>query len=171
MAKRRKKTETAIVWKNGFAQASVAEPEVVHAVLEDIKQSNEGNLLPDDVVEAAKPAASPLHGFFEWDNRKAGEAYRRDQARGLVRAIHVVRLDNPEKGSRRQYEVLPGAYGRGEPRPYRTVDEMMEDPDTRVALLDRALRELVAFQHKFRALQELAVVFRAIEEALETVER
>ena len=84
----------------------------------------------------------------------------------MLRAIHVVRTDHPEKGSRRDFEVLPGVYSRGDTKPYRSVDEMMEDPETRVALLQRALNELVSFQRKYRGLQELAVVFRAVEDVL-----
>ena len=171
MVRRKKQAETEIVWKRGYTKAGVADPVVAHKALEEIKANNGGDLLPEDIVTAARNKESPLHDFFEWNDKKAATERRLDEARGLVRAIHVIRIDNPEKGSRREYEVTPGVYGRGRARPYRTTEELMSDPETRAAMLDRALRELMAFQSKFRSLQELAIVFRSIEEVLETAER
>lgn len=49
-----------------------------------------GGLRPSVVVEAAKPAASPLHKEFEWDDTRAGREYRLEQARKLIRVTVTV---------------------------------------------------------------------------------
>lgn len=57
--------------------------------LEEIAQRNGGVLKPEHVlVEAANPS-HPLHDRFEWDDARAGHAYRIDQARTLIRSVKV----------------------------------------------------------------------------------
>lgn len=50
----------------------------------------EGEVTPARVVDVSRPKDAPLHSHFEWDNAAAAEAYRRDQARYLLRHIKVV---------------------------------------------------------------------------------
>lgn len=53
-------------------------------------QDRHGRITPRSVVDDARNPESPLHGFFEWDDSKAAEAYRLDQARALIRGCPVV---------------------------------------------------------------------------------
>ena len=48
-----------------------------------------GRLTPDEVVRAARPASSPLHDSFEWDDSKAGARWRQEQARILIRSVEI----------------------------------------------------------------------------------
>lgn len=52
-------------------------------------EDRRGRLTPQQVVETAEPDNSPLHGFFEWDDAKAGAAYRIEQARELIRRVKI----------------------------------------------------------------------------------
>lgn len=52
---------------------------------------------PDTVVRAAEPDEAPLHPYFEWDRDKAAHEHRKDQARKLIRSIHVVEGPGPDK--------------------------------------------------------------------------
>lgn len=61
--------------------------EVVEAVKE--LEDRQGRLLPSEVLNAARNEDSPLHGFFEWDESLAAEAYRLEQARELIRRIKI----------------------------------------------------------------------------------
>ena len=75
---------------------------------------NDDELSISQVIDEARESDSPLHSHFEWDDGKAGEAYRRVQARRLivgVRAVvtetdDVVRVPvymrDPSKGAREQ---------------------------------------------------------------------
>lgn len=49
-----------------------------------------GVLTPALVVDEARPKAHPLHGHFEWNDKVAGEAWRRQQAHELIRSVKVV---------------------------------------------------------------------------------
>lgn len=48
-----------------------------------------GILRPEDVIEAARSKSSPLHDFFTWDNRRAADAHRLNEARSLIRQVTV----------------------------------------------------------------------------------
>lgn len=50
----------------------------------------EGGLTPRAVVDASRPEDAPLHGLFEWDDRKAAESWRIDQARTAISSLRVV---------------------------------------------------------------------------------
>lgn len=52
-------------------------------------ESRGGKLAPEDVLAAAKSDSSPIHGCFEWDDATAGTAYRIEQARELIRRVHI----------------------------------------------------------------------------------
>jgi hypothetical protein len=57
--------------------------------LRALAERNHGRLTPEAVVAAAKPEDSPLHFWFEWDNRKAAAAHRINQARALIRSVRI----------------------------------------------------------------------------------
>ncbi len=52
-------------------------------------EDRRGRLTPAQVVETAESKDSPLHAFFEWDDAKAGAAYRIEQARELIRRVKI----------------------------------------------------------------------------------
>lgn len=55
--------------------------------LEAIRRKNpQGLLVPREVVAAARSKKSTLHGEFTWDDGKAAEKYREEEARTLIRA-------------------------------------------------------------------------------------
>ena len=56
--------------------------------LERIRQKH-GRLTSELVVNESRKQSAPLHSYFEWDDRKAAEAYRRKQAGTLIRAVVV----------------------------------------------------------------------------------
>ncbi len=48
-----------------------------------------GSVRPSELVEAARPEASPAHDAFLWDDEKAGEEYRLIQARQYIRIVRI----------------------------------------------------------------------------------
>src|SRR5689334_21906454 len=49
-----------------------------------------GPLTPPIVVKAAKPKNAPLHEYFEWDNNKAADEFRLEQACRMLASIRIV---------------------------------------------------------------------------------
>lgn len=93
--------------------------EAVRRALKALEQS--GKLTAEDVVLAARDPESALHGCFEWDDSKAAEHWRLQQARSLIRSVMVkvtveddrvisvpIYVRDPEKESEQQgYVSLP----------------------------------------------------------------
>lgn len=159
-----------IVWKSG-SQFKV-DVEIAHREVERIRAKHGGEATPEAVVEAAKSKRNPLHEEFEWDDAVAANEHRLEQARWMLRSIQIVREDVRTDRPQRLYEVVrTRVEGERKARNvYRTVDDIMADPQTRAELLSRALRELVSWQQRYRGLQELAVYLRPPTEVLETLE-
>jgi hypothetical protein len=65
-----------------------AKSKVIQEELEKLVDSK-GKLDPEVVVKVARRKAHPLHGYFEWDDKKAAHAHRIDQARALIREVKV----------------------------------------------------------------------------------
>jgi len=156
-------------WVRGFPHRNVNAMKA-YAEINKIVKSKDGRVLPEDVISAAKPVRSTLHPLFEWDDTKAAAEHRKTQARLVLRSFTVIRSEAPKYPSRSLEVVRESVTGKdGETRVrnvYRTMEEIMADPDKRDELLTMALRELVSVQRKFRQLQELAIVFREIDTVL-----
>lgn len=93
-----------------------------------------GGVTPALVVDEARPNDAPLHPAFTWDNAKAAELYRLDEARNLIRAVHIQEDDGTDKGSAFvRVDVVD------QPGVYLPVAQVVADPD----LFASAVRALV----------------------------
>jgi hypothetical protein len=144
-------------------------PTVVYRELERIRKENDGVLSMAEIVRQSRPKGAPLHNEFEWNNSKAAEKYRQEQARYISRSIEIVRPETPTVQTR-VYEstVIPGASEEDPPkRVFKRVEDILADPVARDDLLKGAIRDAISFRRRYHALQELSKVSRAIDEFLE----
>ena len=151
---------------HGHFKASVVK--AAAAVIEDLER-RQGRARPHDVVEAARPRSSPLHGAFEWRDDEAAERWRICQARRLINAVQVVYLDGTDEkwsgpGFVSVTHVSTDAEGKAvRDRGYVAVEKALADPVTREQLLTEALAQADYWKQKWRNLSELAPVFQAVE--------
>lgn len=158
-----------IRWKSG--SSINIDPKIAYQAVEEIRAKHDGDATAEAIVAAAKAKRNPLHDAFTWDDTEAGREYRLTQARKIMRSFVVVRDDIKTERPQRVYEVVRTKQA-DTPRikhVYKTVDDIMANEDLRGELLGRALRELISLRNRYRDLQELAVVIRAIDETLETL--
>ena len=123
-----------------------------------------GELLPQTVVDESRKKSAVLHPEFEWQDKVAADAFRRDQASKLVRSVTVLAPDLPKTRAFESVTVVRENGPKQEERVYRTREEVMADPEARAELMARAIREAIAFRHRFAELSELAKVFEAIDQ-------
>lgn len=88
------------------------------------------------LVEESRPKTAPLHNAFEWSDKKAAEQYRLQQARTLIRAVHVI-SDDDEKRSDPVFVHVRSSEQEREGA-YHPVDVVVG----RVDLFEQALDEL-----------------------------
>lgn len=122
--------------------------------LQDI-YDRRGQLTPALVVDEARPKTSPLHERFEWDNRVAGEAWRRQQAHEMIRSVRVVYReatdDEPERTVRQWHAV------RSDDVPdhvYEPAEKVATDPVMREIVLRDMQREWKQLHDRYGAFAE-----------------
>ncbi len=143
--------------------AKLDDADAVGHRLEDLRQKFKGELTPADVVNDARSHNSPLHSFFEWNDGEAAQQYRLQQARGLIRAVVAVVLNEEEPAKRMQAFVhVPEA---GAPH-YRATDHAMSQERTREMVLRQAWREFQAWRKRYEHLDELAELFSSGDKVL-----
>lgn len=121
-----------------------------------------GCLEPSIIVREAAPPESPLHPAFEWDDQRAGEQYRLQQARHLIREVRVVTEDGEESLEQRIFVNVIADNRRG----YMPIVKVMTDDVLREQVLAKAKSDLLSWRERYKDLQELASVYAIIDDVV-----
>ena len=140
------------------------DPSDVGKIIKEIADKN-GKCTPKDVVEVARAKDSILHPMFEWDDRKASEAFRKQQAGSLIRSIQVVRLSEGKSGLERKSLMVhvPTRTGGKEEPGYVTIENALVDKVARAKIVDMVLRQLQGTRAKYGDFSELDDIWSAID--------
>jgi len=155
-----------IQWKLGSKFSGSAEG--TYAELEKIRK-RDGNITPSAIVAKAKSKSSAMHRHFEWDDDKAANQHRLEQARLVARSIQIIHIESPNAPAQ-AYSIITIAQKNGEPKTrkvYQSTEEALKDPVMRDEILGNAIREAISYRRKYAALQELSKVFHAMDEFME----
>lgn len=125
------------------------------------KLSAKNSLTARNLVDVSRPESAPLHCEFEWDDSKAAEKYREEQARNIIRHI-VIELDDgqgtPSAPVRAFFNIIAS-----EPE-YESVQVIISNNEKYDALFRTALMELRQFSKKYARIKELAPVMEVIDQ-------
>lgn len=125
-------------------------------------KSQDNKIHPEDVVEAARPKTSILHKYFTWDDSKAANERRIDQARGLLRATVRIMQVNGDKRPVRVFMSL--TEDRNDSGGYYPVVNVLSNKTLRRQMLEDAFKELQVFERKYANLRELSEIFAKSKE-------
>lgn len=143
---------------------SNADAELVGAYLEELGQE----LTPEVLVSKARNKKSPIHKFFNWDDKSAAQQHRLAQARRLIRSVEIVVEVDHEARRVPMYHSLVVSRESAPSRRYVHFDSIVKDDDSRRAVLDQALNELVTWQKRYRETRDVfGGVHSAIDEVVE----
>lgn len=112
-----------------------------------------GDLQPEYVVAESKEAGALLHACFQWDDTLAAEAYRREQARQLIKNVYVVVTNEEVKCEVRAFVNVAPA--KDLPKSYTPIQEVVQNKDAYDELLAQAKAEMQSFVRKYAQLTEL----------------
>jgi hypothetical protein len=104
------------------------------------------------VVDVARNSKHPLHSHFEWNDEVAGEAYRVDQARALIRTVRVryVSKSSPEASDTvRAFTSVRTSTGHG----YEPTLDVIADPVKRRIMFADMRREWVAYRRRYQGME------------------
>jgi hypothetical protein len=108
------------------------------------------------VIEEAKSRSSPLHDAFEWDDKMAAAEYRKQQARWLIRSVHVMWSEKGKADVQvHAFYHVPPEDGKGEGA-YHTREVLVRNADMFVSALDELERDLSSAQDAVAEMQSMA---------------
>jgi hypothetical protein len=140
-------------FKQQLAKLHKIDPEKAWAELQRVCKDNNGIASPQAIVDRARPSRNPLHKAFEWDDTKAAEEYRKEQARSLVHNFEIVFEDGSNAPAMVNVKV-------GRQRGYVNTEQAIADDDLRKQVIVQAVRQLLGLEKRYRSLNELAKVFQ-----------
>lgn len=132
---RKKIVDRKYEWKPGYRGVSKS-AEAFGAVISEIKKHHGGTATPQKVVEAARPKDSPIHNLFEWNDGRAAELYRVEQARGYFRFLVTVTTD--AEGNEQRERAYVHVQHDGEST-YMATAMAMSDEELAKGVLDELL--------------------------------
>lgn len=147
-------------WKTGFYKTPAS---VAADVMEGLSQN--GGLTAESLVDASRPEDAPLHNEFEWNNDKAAELYRQDQARTMIQSIVVINEASPAQETTRAFVHIQ----QGESKQYEPIQVVIRDEDKLKLLYETAKRELEAFRNKYKGIKAFEKVFLEIDNLPEKI--
>lgn len=113
----------------------------------------DGVLTPEVVLAEATAEESPLHSLFEWDDTKAGIAYRLHQAATLIRRCKISVETAPDTYTRvRAFTNIPEAEGY-----LPTEDALLNHRDV---VFEQCKRDIAALRKKYGHLIDFETVLR-----------
>lgn len=132
--------------------------------LERLANQKGGILMVDDVIEAAKDKSCVLHHHFEWDDTEAAKAYRKEQARSLIRKCKITLVDMPS-AEIRAFTSLPSDRESG--GGYRLTSTVLNDDQMRQELFHDIELTIARWRTKLHLLDtKTAEILIALEDAV-----
>lgn len=120
------------------------------------EEIGDNEISAEELLDRARNENTELHKCFEWDNNKAAEKYRLQQARQVLNSLVFIPVETSEQPVR--------VFSYTTEMKYKPTIQMVRNMDEYTLLLAQAKRELDAFRIKYKTLKELKGVFDAIEE-------
>lgn len=118
-----------------------------------------GELTPQIVVDEARPKGAPLHERFEWNDKLAGESYRRVQAAHLIRSVRIEYIDKSgESRDVRGFHAIRDA--EPEKAGYVPTEEIIQDELSLKILLKQCERDIADLKSKYGHLKEFALLLQ-----------
>lgn len=116
------------------------------------------NATPDQIVECARDESKELHKCFTWDNDKAADKWRKQEARQIMCTLVIEH--KPEDREKPDIRVFwKNDAGTG----YKAAPLVFKQSDEYEKLLISAKAELRAFKQKYSMLKELDEILALID--------
>lgn len=142
-------------WDGGNHIRSGCSAEVANAVMDEMEEKLGRDVEAQDVLDAARPEKSPLHGLFTWDDSKAAEQFRLSQARCVIRCLRVTPI---EPGVSAQPRRVRLAMGRNDERPggYARAVTLRDDRHKADFVIAEGMRLLAGVRRRVEEIDEVA---------------
>jgi len=131
--------------------------------LEEIERKK-GCISPKVVVNAARDKSSPLHTYFDWNDTRAAENYRLQQARGLINHLTVV-INYDTGDVQKAFFNVSGSVDESKAFAYVNIERALTNKEFRRQVLQNAMNEIVYWKTKYQEYSEFKGIVGAINKA------
>lgn len=134
-------------WK----MASFARHVDIDAAMDEIRKAElvYGKITTESVLNIARDKSSALHGLFEWDDSKAAEKYRLQQAMTIINNIEVVIVSDGGSRNIPFFEIVRTSDDGSRYKPITELDydEVKQVRDATLKMLDSAKVKLSVYKN------------------------
>jgi hypothetical protein len=143
-----------------------ADPQAIGEAISELVQKYDGKIVKDEAIDECRRRSHPLNKHFEWNDKKAGVLYRRDQMRELARCVRIVNEDAgpPEI-------AFVSIYGPPGGHAYHRMDEVIDSTDLQLGILRSAQRDLNGWLKRYNSITAVCDLVHAATEQLEKLIR
>lgn len=128
----------------------------------------QGFVTPKMVLDDARKPSSPMHEYFDWDNKKAAECWRIEQAKYLIRNIVVTVVNEECQEVRHFFSITPTEGMKTDAtKVYVTLNSVLSDDNKRKEVVAYALRELNGWTERYRQYSELTPFVKILEDEMQ----
>jgi len=122
-------------------------------------KSSNGGVQAKDFVDASRPEDAPLHDQFEWNDSKAGEEWRIQQARVMMSSYTIENNPNVRAVSHVIYELETGESERA----YFTYATIQSRPELKKAFLKQLKKSVESMKRKYADALSVYHIINEIE--------
>lgn len=142
----------------------------IKLILKELRyiEENNGELTPAMLVEASRDTRSVLHQYFEWNNQKAADSWRMQQARMLLGNIQVKVVKEGKPIRMQAYQVTKVPFAKASETTYTKFNALTED--NLLYIKQVALRDLVRIKNKLEA-NDLDAAVPYLEKAIRLIQK
>lgn len=154
--------ERRYTWKYGHGGVSA---QVAGEVIKKI-EDRDGEVTKESFLEESRPANSPTHKCFDWNDTEAAEKWRLHQAGQIIRDIQVEIIEDEKEPAKVPVFINTTPHGIRNEAKYKSVEIAVQDDEDYTVILDNAKREMRLFKKKYSMLKELRNVFAEIDKVI-----
>ena len=154
-------TATNYAWKIASLAKGIPVEDAVKEL--DRIKSIYGTLTPENVLDASRLETAVLYKLFNWDDAKAAEHYRIQQARTILNNIQVKVISDGQPKQISVYEVIRDKSAQE----YKSIQSMTINDISFIK--QRTRQELTILKDKLSVYKELSDVTTALSVAIEAL--
>lgn len=140
-------------------------PKEALAEVERIKRKHNGLLTAEILLEESRHPKAVFHKCFTWDDERAADLFRIDQARNLLQKITVTLITDGESRQVRVYEVVKRSAGVGQ---YKSIDTLDSGDIEYIRM--QCIKGLNQYRGKLSAYDKFRLSLKHIENAISELE-
>jgi hypothetical protein len=117
-------------------------------IKEVLKIKKNKGLSAESILEEAKHKTNVLHDLFCWDNTKAANLWRMQQARVFINEIKII-IDSKEYYAFENVKIAVTSDGTTSIREYKSREEIITNEELRKQIIESAYSQLVYWKNKY----------------------